>query len=223
MNARKMILLGAVLSALSVGAAVSGASTPKPAPNAGLPKQWFGVTTWEYQGAVRPTNTYAQVTLTLTGKTPYKRSSFPASVRGWYFGATGTMYHFSVTGKITANGYCSTGTTIGQLEPKDGELTVEVAKAKGKLQPAAYYGQDNQWLWHDLPSTCPDGNSPTGTVAYWGFRTTGLQPKLRPLSTSARFIKGAFVDPTNPANHYEWCLVRSRKDLILCGYLVTPS
>ncbi len=106
----------------------------------------------------------------------------------------------------------------GTLKPKNGFLVIEVAASRGTTPRAIYDGNDTA----TLSVTCPNGAAPA--YGYWGFRTTpsNYHPILRPLSAVATKIEGKLVE--NDAfgkGTYEWCFVRSRKDLSMCDYVAT--
>jgi hypothetical protein len=217
-------LLAALLAATATAATAAASPAAPPAPNDGLPTHWYGVTKWTSglpgpQGA--PDTTLAHVTLTLAKKTPYRRAAVPPAGRAYYLGGAGTTYLYRPSGSITVTGHCETPVK-GTLKAVDGDFDVEVEKSTAKIRRAVYFGGDAQTLLTDLPQSCPNGIPPyPGGPTYWGFRTTPLfTPTLRKLSTAATKITGTFHDPAGTHDTYEWCFVRSPKNLLACSSLV---
>jgi hypothetical protein len=226
MRARFLPVAAILLMAAGGVAAVTASARTGPAasarsaaaePNDGLPKQWFGVTRW-----VEPPrySTLARVVFTLTKKAVYH---VPPEPRSYYIGSTGTAYTYGVSeGSITMTGLCSYGVdTKGALRPGNGFLVIEVAGSPGTTPRAIYDGNDTATLAMGV-NHCPNGATPA--YEYWGFRTTSpdYHPILRPLSTVATKIEGKLVE--NDAfgkGTYEWCFVRSRTDLPMCGHVAS--
>jgi hypothetical protein len=217
-------LMSVCLLGASGATAASERAAAPPAPNDGLPTTWYGITKWTSglpgpQGP--PDSTIAHVTLTLATKKPYLRSAVPPAGRAYYIGAAGTSYLYRPRGTITVTGQCETPVK-GSLKPVDGALTIEVEKSTAKVRRAVYFGGDAQTLQADIPQACPNGISPyPGGPSYWGFQTTTqYNPLLRKLSTSATKISGTFHDPNGIHSTYDWCFVRSARNLLACSYVV---
>jgi hypothetical protein len=212
----------ALVAIVAAGATASarGAGTQ----NHGLPHEWYGIAKWSVGGADAD-EVITYVTWTLTKKTPYKRSMIYVKSRAYYLGQAGIVYTYTPSGTFTeTQKYGCQAPRKGHLKVNDGGLGIEVETATGK---AAYWGGDNTTLqaMGDLPTRCPNGAVDSG-AAFW-FQTTPIdngKPIIRPMSTSATIIEGKWLDTlTNPVvdYSYEWCFVRSHKDLLKCSYVAT--
>jgi hypothetical protein len=210
---RSLLALASLAALASFLAASSTAASPPRKSNDGLPRKWFGVTALKVENGGLTTAVVATVTFTLVG-------SYGSAGRGTYY-----EYRPSGSFVVDHHGTDAAGcihstppNTSYPLVRGQGILAITVSRRPGKPVKAEYqvgggytptYFLKNPTLTSYVQIVkCPD-------VGYTGSEQIEWihSGPLRGMRPTAKIVQGTFQGEVRKD---EWCLVRSRPDVLKC-------
>ena len=214
---RRVGLLGlACLGALSafLSAAASNAATPKPPANDGLPRKWIGVTEFKADSdGLTPLTAHANVTFTLV-KTNAQDVRRTGPVFYYYTTEKGSKLHVQHSG---TSGCTYKTDVVVPLVPGQGQLSIQLTRRPGKPAKVEYWVATDGLPTYPETEVCPESgtftaNSPITWV------TSGPPRRMR---LTAKMLQGTYE--VSGVRTDEWCLVRSRPDVLKCNLGIGPE